>query len=160
MDTVHVLRAAFVDVPADERVGFDATFEPENHGVSSEDSVPGTYRVRLTVGGVTQTQSLRVIIDPRAHVSPVVLAGQLATAKKIWNAMADADALTRAVGDSAMNSVHADEIASGLAKLMTMVESADRQAPARVLDALADFQSQLTVARNKLRAQITPRRPP
>jgi hypothetical protein len=120
--------------------------------------VPGTYRVRLTVGGVTQTQPLRVVLDPRVHVSPLVITGQLLVAKRIWNLMADADALTQAVGDSALHSVHADEIASGLAKLLLMVESADRTAPDRVLSAMVDFESQLTVARNKLRVQITPRR--
>jgi hypothetical protein len=120
--------------------------------------VPGTYRVRLTVGGVTQTQSLRIVLDPRVHVAPTVLATQLAVAKQIWNAMAEADALTRAVGDSAMASVHADEIAGGLGHLMNMVESADRSPPAPVLDALTDLQAQLTAARTKLHAQITPRR--
>ena len=121
--------------------------------------VPGTYRVRLTVGGVTQTQPLRIVLDPRVHVAPTVLATQLVVAKQIWNAMAVADSLTRAVGDSAMASVHADEISGGLAKLMNMVESADRSPPAPVLDALADFKSQLNVARAKLHVQIAPGRP-
>jgi hypothetical protein len=108
--------------------------------------VPGTYQVRLTVNGVSHTQPLRVVLDPRVRVAPTVLTAQLAVAKQIWNAMAEADSLTHAVGDSAMQSVHADEISGGLAKLMTMVESADRSPPAPVLEAFADLRSRLTAA--------------
>jgi photosystem II stability/assembly factor-like uncharacterized protein len=119
--------------------------------------VPGTYQVRLTVNGVTHTQPLRVVLDPRLRLAPTVLVTQLAVAKRIWNAMAEADALSHAVGDSAMESVHADGIARSLAKLMTMVESADRPTPTPVLEALTDFQAQLTAAVAKLHAHLTSR---
>jgi photosystem II stability/assembly factor-like uncharacterized protein len=118
--------------------------------------VPGTYQVRLTVNGVAHTQPLHVVLDPRLRVAPTVLVAQLAVAKRIWNTMAEAQALRNAVGDSVMQSLHVDEIAGGLAKLMTMVESADRPTPAPVLDALADYQSQLTAAIGKLDLFIKP----
>ena len=117
--------------------------------------VPGTYRVRLTVGSATQTQPLRIVLDPRVRVAPTVLTSQLRVAKQIWNAMAEAEALTRAAGDSAMESVHANAIAGGLAHLLNMVESADRSPTAPVQDALADYRAQLTAARTKLHAHLT-----
>jgi photosystem II stability/assembly factor-like uncharacterized protein len=119
--------------------------------------VPGTYRVRLTVGGVAQTQTVRIALDPRVHIAPDVLPSQLALAKQIWNAIADADALAHAVGDSAMKSVHGDEIAGGLAHLETMVESADRSPTEPVRQAYAAFVAQLNAARTKLGAHIAPR---
>ena len=59
--------------------------------------LPGEYRVRLTVGSESDTQSLRVEMDPRVRVPGGALADQLRLALEIWNALADEHALRGAV---------------------------------------------------------------
>jgi len=59
--------------------------------------LPGEYRVRLTVGSESDTQPLRVELDPRVHVPAGALADQLRLALEIWNALADEHALRGAV---------------------------------------------------------------
>ncbi len=44
---------------------------------------PGTYRVKLTVDGATQTQTFRVVPDPRVPATATVLRNQYALAKRI-----------------------------------------------------------------------------
>ncbi|MEJ2186051.1 MAG: hypothetical protein P8Z36_08955, partial [Gemmatimonadota bacterium] len=58
---------------------------------------PGTYTVRLTVDGRTQTQPLTVKADPRVPVPDSAFAHQLDLALDIWHAMADAMALQKRV---------------------------------------------------------------
>jgi len=45
--------------------------------------VPGKYEVRLTVSGVTYTQPLTVVMDPRVHITPEALDQQLAMGRQI-----------------------------------------------------------------------------
>jgi photosystem II stability/assembly factor-like uncharacterized protein len=55
-------------------------------GPGGEDGIiapPGTYSVRLTVGTTLYSASLRVIADPRAHVSRSDLAAQFSLARSI-----------------------------------------------------------------------------
>ena len=54
--------------------------------------LPGEYRLRLSVGDRTLTQTLRVEVDPRARVTEAALAGQLRLALEIWNVMAEQQA--------------------------------------------------------------------
>ncbi len=49
---------------------------------------PGTYRVKLTVGGRSYTAPLEVKVDPRIHVEPEVLERQLSLEMRIEDAMA------------------------------------------------------------------------
>lgn len=44
---------------------------------SGPKALPGLYRVRITVGGQTREQSLKVVMDPRSSAAPEVLAQQL-----------------------------------------------------------------------------------
>ena len=50
-------------------------------------ALPGTYTVRLTVGGRALTQPLTVRMDPRARVLPATLARQLALAQRLMSVM-------------------------------------------------------------------------
>jgi photosystem II stability/assembly factor-like uncharacterized protein len=134
--------------------------------------VPGAYRVRLTVGATSQSQPLRVVLDPRVHVTAGVLQAQFDVAAQIWTAMSEADALDRAVGalrqsvagrrtpsgpsaadsvatllDSALAALHPAAISGGLARLESMVESADRPPTAPVRAALDDYRADLRRAR-------------
>ncbi|MDB5479197.1 MAG: hypothetical protein JWO83_250, partial [Caulobacteraceae bacterium] len=55
---------------------------------------PGAYQVRLTVGGVTRTQPITIVADPRVPNSGPVVAAKTAMAVAVWK---DIDALHRAV---------------------------------------------------------------
>jgi hypothetical protein len=52
--------------------------------------VPSIYQVRLTVDGKTQTQSLKVIMDPRSPATPEVLAQQLKLGQQMFSETIDA----------------------------------------------------------------------
>ncbi|HEX4628701.1 MAG TPA: hypothetical protein VH137_07920 [Gemmatimonadales bacterium] len=128
--------------------------------------LPGEYRVRLTVGGQTYTQPLRVERDPRVHASDSALVAQLQLALEIWNAMAEQHSLnaslravrtrvraleSRSLDQATRGSITALEgvadslartvrgVGGELAGLETTVESADREPtqPARVVFAEA-----------------------
>jgi photosystem II stability/assembly factor-like uncharacterized protein len=45
---------------------------------------PGTYQVRLTLDGHSQTRSLKVIMDPRSPATPAVLAEQFRLGKQMF----------------------------------------------------------------------------
>ncbi len=55
--------------------------------------LPGTYKVVLKVDGDSYSQLLKVVMDPRVHVSDLVLRDQLGLAIDVWNDMSDAFAL-------------------------------------------------------------------
>ena len=58
--------------------------------------VPGSYTVRLTAGGKSQTQTLKVEMDPRVTVPAADLAKQLETSLRVTDAIArDAAALSQ-----------------------------------------------------------------
>ncbi len=64
--------------------GPDADEDADYRNPRGPKAVPGTYQVRLTVDGQTQTQSLQVKMDPRAASTPDVLAQQLELGRKIF----------------------------------------------------------------------------
>ena len=47
--------------------------------------IPGTYQLRLTVGGRSQAQPLEVVMDPRSPATPTVLAQQFELGTKIFD---------------------------------------------------------------------------
>ncbi len=59
-------------------------------------AAPGTYQVRLTMGGVSRTAPLVLVADPRASVDPSALRAKTELAMATVN---DIDALHRAVND-------------------------------------------------------------
>src|SRR5437762_372387 len=54
---------------------------------------PGTYTVKLTVGGKAYTQPLVVRIDPRIRVAPIALQQQFTLSKRLYDAMVKIDDL-------------------------------------------------------------------
>ena len=64
--------------------GPTADEDAEYHFPSGPTAVPGIYEVRLTVDGKTQTQSLKVIMDPRSPATPEVLTEQLQLGRQIF----------------------------------------------------------------------------
>jgi photosystem II stability/assembly factor-like uncharacterized protein len=47
-------------------------------------AAPGLYELRLTVDGKTQTQNLKLVMDPRSEATPEVLAQQLQLGRQIF----------------------------------------------------------------------------
>ena len=64
-------------------VPFDTPREPRGPF-----AIAGSYKVRLTVGGKTQTQPLTLKMDPRVKTPPEILARQHALAVTLWDAVA------------------------------------------------------------------------
>ena len=58
--------------------------ESESRNPSGPKVVPGIYQVRLTVDGHTQTQPLKVVMDPRSPATSDVLQQQLQLGKQIY----------------------------------------------------------------------------
>jgi photosystem II stability/assembly factor-like uncharacterized protein len=65
--------------------GPDADEDADIRNPSGPKVIPGTYQVRLTVDGQSQTQSLEVVMDPRSPASAAVLAQQFELGKKIFD---------------------------------------------------------------------------
>jgi hypothetical protein len=133
--------------------------------------LPGEYQVRLTVGTLKATQSLRVVLDPRSRVAPGALEAQLKLAIQVSGALTDATELERAVrtvrdsldsrrpeaigarlGDTlsavsqAIDSLKVGATAAELAALATGVDGADRAPTAAMQAVFAELQSQLASA--------------
>ena len=64
--------------------GPTADEDAEYHNPSGPKAVPGIYQVRLTVDGKTQSQSLKVVMDPRSPATPEILAQQLQLGQQIF----------------------------------------------------------------------------
>jgi hypothetical protein len=75
-------------------VPFDTPREPRGPY-----AIPGTYKIRLTVGGKTQTQALTIKMDPRVKTPAEILARQHAVAVAIWDDVARDSAATSQIRD-------------------------------------------------------------
>jgi photosystem II stability/assembly factor-like uncharacterized protein len=64
--------------------GPSADEEAEYRNPTGPKTVPGIYKVRLTVDGKSQDQSLRVVMDPRSPATPEVLTQQLQLGRQIF----------------------------------------------------------------------------
>jgi photosystem II stability/assembly factor-like uncharacterized protein len=64
--------------------GPTADEDAEYHAPSGPKAVPGTYQARLTIDGKAQTQSLKVIMDPRSPATPETLAEQLRLGRQMF----------------------------------------------------------------------------
>ncbi len=137
--------------------------------------LPGKYQVKLTVGDHVSTQTLEIVMDPRARVSAGALKDQLALAVDVWNAMADYQALGLAVDSlrhqltalqrkqdldaqlrSALRSVETAATSirdslrrSGFSGLETEVMSADREPTQEMRDAFRVLKTKLSDAENQ-----------
>jgi photosystem II stability/assembly factor-like uncharacterized protein len=151
--------------------GFSSDVTPEEGAEAEPDGalvVPGTYRIRLTVNGQSQTEPLDVKLDPREHVSPAALETQYTLAVQASSGMSDATALERmvhGVQDSlsarqsnapaaardamvtlghALDSLHVAETSEGFAQLETAIEGADRMPTAPMQAVYTELRSELT----------------
>ena len=104
---------------ADEDAGF--------HNPSGPKAVPGIYQVRLTVDGKAQTQTLKVVMDPRSPTTSEILAQQLQLGQQIFGETIEA---RRALA----------EIAS-VQKQLTDIQQKSSAQNAPLKSALADVQS-------------------
>jgi photosystem II stability/assembly factor-like uncharacterized protein len=64
--------------------GPTADEESEYRAPGGPKAVPGTYEARLTVDGKTQTQPLKIIMDPRSPATSEILAEQLRLGRQIF----------------------------------------------------------------------------
>jgi hypothetical protein len=137
--------------------------------------LPGKYQVKLTVGDHVSTQTLEIVMDPRAHVSAGALKDQLALAVDVWNAMADYHALGLAVDslrhqltalqrkqdlnahlrstirsvETATTSIRDSLRASGFSGLETEVMSADREPTQEMRNVFRVLKTRLSDAENQ-----------
>lgn len=130
--------------------------------------LPGSYRVRLTVGAVTETQPLRVVLDPRERVLPGALEAQFGLAVDLSKALTNASALDRTVRSmhdtlaarrsaapaanvaaaiaafgEALDSLHVRATTNALATLQTAVEGADRAPTAPMQAVFSEIRTEL-----------------
>jgi len=128
--------------------------------------VPGIYQVRLTIDGKTQTQSLKVIMDPRSPATPEVLTQQLELGQKIFGettearrALAEISSVQKQLADiqqklgaqSAQLKSALAETQSGIGKILTNKEPAANEGPG-LQDAYTGLASALRVVQNGDRA--------
>ena len=85
---------------------------------------PGTFTVRLTAGGRTETQTLRVVMDPRVTAPASAIAVQYELASRIAAAMNRTYALASRTKD-APTAARYTALNGGLARMLDLVEGAD-----------------------------------
>jgi photosystem II stability/assembly factor-like uncharacterized protein len=106
--------------------------DADYHRPSGPKAVPGTYQVRLTVDGKTQSQPLTIVMDPRSPATPEILALKLQLGKQIF---AEVTESRRALAD--MSSLRKQ-----LADIQKMLEQEPAAAKnAQIKPALSDAQS-------------------
>jgi len=87
--------------------------------------MPGTYTVRLTAGGRTVSQPLRVVLDPRSKATPIEVQRQWELSMSIWREMGKvAEALRKKPGDAELLARQAR-----LKAALGVAGSADRMPP-------------------------------
>ena len=128
------------------------------------------YQLRLSAGAETVTQSLRVDLDPRVRVADTTLTAQLRLAQDIASALADEwaladslhaarvalkDAAGRVRDRQTLDSLRAavDGAGASLARLMGVVESADREPTAQARQAYLEARATLTQGWQRCRAR-------
>jgi photosystem II stability/assembly factor-like uncharacterized protein len=122
-------------------------------------AVPGTYSVRLTVGGRTLTQPLVLKMDPRVKTPLEGLQAQFDRSKEVTADMARTlEALRTTRADQAKykdgpkakaladREAHLGELNAKLTSLYTTLQEADMPPTAAMVDAAADLRRQVTEA--------------
>jgi photosystem II stability/assembly factor-like uncharacterized protein len=72
-------------------------------------AVPGIYQVRLAVDGGTQSQSLKIIMDPRSPMTPAILQQQLELGQKIFGEAMEARRALAEIGSVKKRLADADK---------------------------------------------------
>jgi len=78
--------------------GSSADEESESRNPRGPKVVPGTYEVRLTVDGTTQSQPLKVVMDPRSPATAEVLAQQFQLGRQIFGEAVEAHRVLAEIG--------------------------------------------------------------
>ncbi len=140
--------------------------EAEYRAPSGPKAAPGTYEVRLTVDGKTQTQPLKIIMDPRSPATPEILAEQLRLGRQIFGETIDARRALAEIGSVQKQLVEVqqkltaqnaalktalDEAQSAIGKILTNKEHAYGEG-AGLQDANTGLASALRVVENGDRA--------
>jgi hypothetical protein len=144
---------------ADEEAAFNNPSGPK--------VVPGTYQVRLTVDGQTQTQPLQVVMDPRSPATHEVLAQQLQLANQIFaetmearRALAEINAIQKQISDDqrklgdqspALKSL-LEEAQSGIANILNKKDNDPEKRSTGLQDAYKNLASALRVVESGDRA--------
>ena len=146
--------------------GPSADEDAEYRNPSGPKAVPGTYQIRLTVDGKPQTQSLKVIMDPRSPATPEVLGQQLKLGRQMFGetiearrALAEMGSVQKQLADIQQKAgAQSSELKSALAaaesaigKILTNKDHAADQAPG-LQDAYTDLASALRVVESGDRA--------
>ena len=180
--TAHVGHNRFVwdlryPPPPVERPSYSIAAIPGEGTVAEPEgplALPGAYRVVLSVGGRTVSQTLQVELDPRVQVAESALADQLRLALEIWNAIADEHAFVgvmrgleaqlkalevRSLDGSTRSALGAfratlDTLVRGasagaLAGLETAVETADREPTDQAREAFTEVRGRLERAERR-----------
>jgi photosystem II stability/assembly factor-like uncharacterized protein len=117
--------------------------DSESRSPSGPKAIPGMYQVRLTVDGQTQSQSLKIIMDPRSPATPEILQQQLRLGQEIFAEAREARRVLAEIGS----------VEKQLAGIEQMVD----EKHAALKPALAD--AQLEIAKIRSNKQITPQQP-
>jgi photosystem II stability/assembly factor-like uncharacterized protein len=146
--------------------GPSADEDSEYRNPSGPKVVPGIYTVRLTVDGETQSQPLKIIMDPRSPATPEILQQQLQLGQEMFTetlearrALAEISSVQKQLADSeqklgektpALKSALADA-QSEISKILVKKEAAPEQ-PSGLQDAYTDLASALHVVEGGDRA--------
>jgi photosystem II stability/assembly factor-like uncharacterized protein len=159
------------DLSWSSSAGPDEDEDPEYVTPRGPKAVPGTYKVRLTVDGKTQTEPLEVVMDPRSAATPEVLRQQLQLGQQIFaetrearRALAEIASLQKQLADleqklgekdSAIKSALTDA-QTEISKIETgKIETGPKATPGQstgLQEAFADMASALRVVENGDRA--------
>jgi hypothetical protein len=123
--------------------GSTADEDSESRSPSGPKAIPGMYQVRLTVDGQTQSQSLKIIMDPRSPATPEILQQQLRLGQEIFAEVREARRVLAEIGS----------VEKQLAGIEQMVDEKHEA----LKPALAD--AQLEIAKIRSNKQITPQKP-
>ena len=105
------------------RAGMNRFVWDLRYGTGGPQVIPGTYQVRLTANGRTQTQKLTVKLDPRSTATADDVAKQFELSMKCWLAIGQA---TEAMGKGRNMS----DVLNRLRTALSVAQSADRTPPA------------------------------
>jgi photosystem II stability/assembly factor-like uncharacterized protein len=123
--------------------GPSADEESDYRSPSGPKVVPGIYTVKLTVNGQTQTQPLKIIMDPRSSATPEILAQQLKLGQQIFAEISEA---RRALA----------EISSLQKQLADTEQKLGKQNP-DIKSALAEAQGEISMILTKKEIKDQPR---
>jgi hypothetical protein len=109
--------------------------DSEYRNPNGPEVVPGIYQVRLTVDGETQSQDLKVILDPRSPATPEVLQQQLQIGQQAYAETLEA---RRALAEIASVQKHLADVEQKLGEQNSTLKSALADAQSEIAKILSD----------------------